>query len=247
MAKPDKPPSFADMMWPTLQALKDTGGSASNEELLSRVVQIVGIPEAIQKIPYRHGTLLEDRLHWARTYLRKVGAIESSERGIWSITGNGRALTESEVKGIPARVKEILRQDSGRGDQGREAKDEEPEEGVAENWQDKLLSILQAMSSEGFERLAQRILRESGFIKVEVKGKSGDGGIDGIGILRLNLLSFQVFFQCKRYRDSVGASAIRDFRGGMVGRTDKVCLSRLGALPSRPNEKRRATGLLRLN
>jgi restriction endonuclease Mrr len=101
MANPAKPPSFADMMWPTLQALKDTGGSASNEELLSRVVQIVGIPEAIQKIPYRHGTLLEDRLHWARTYLRKVGAIESSERGIWSITGNGRALTESEVKGIP--------------------------------------------------------------------------------------------------------------------------------------------------
>jgi restriction system protein len=54
-----------------------------------------------------------------------------------------------------------------------------------------------------------------------VKGQSGDGGIDGLGLLRLNLLSFRVFFQCKRYKGSVGAGAIRDFRGAMVGRTDK--------------------------
>jgi restriction system protein len=58
-------------------------------------------------------------------------------------------------------------------------------------------------------------------VKVEVTGKSGDGGIDGIGVLRLNLLSFQVFFQCKRWKGSVGASTIRDFRGAMVGRADK--------------------------
>ena len=37
-----------------------------------------------------------------------------------------------------------------------------------------------------FERLIQRLLRESGFIQVQVTGKSGDGGIDGIGIARIN-------------------------------------------------------------
>ncbi len=77
------------------------------------------------------------------------------------------------------------------------------------------------MKPAAFERLCQRILKESGFIKVEVTGRSGDGGIDGIGVLRLNLLSFHVFFQCKRWKGSVGASAIRDFRGAMVGRADK--------------------------
>src|SRR5207244_2458619 len=66
-----------------------------------------------------------------------------------------------------------------------------------------------------FERLCQRLLREEGFIKVEVTGHSGDGGIDGIGILRVSMLAFPVFFQCKRYKGSVGAGAVRDFRGAM--------------------------------
>lgn len=229
-------PTFDALMWPTLQALKETGGSASNEELLARVVQITGLPEEIQSIPYRNGTLLDDRLHWARTYLRKVGAIESSERGVWSITPNGRALTEADVKNIPAQVKEMLRKAATEPSE-QATVIETPESD--ETWQDQLLSILQAMSPDAFERLAQRILRESGFIKVEVKGKSGDGGIDGIGVLRLNLLSFQVFFQCKRYKDSVSAGAIRDFRGAMVGRTDKGLFITTGRFT--PDAKREAT------
>jgi len=88
-------------------------------------------------------------------------------------------------------------------------------------WQDQLLDCLLKMKPAAFERLCQRILKDSGFIKVEVTGRNGDGGIDGIGVLRLNLLSFHVLFQCKRWKGSVGASAIRDFRGAMVGRTDK--------------------------
>ena len=77
------------------------------------------------------------------------------------------------------------------------------------------------MAPDAFERLSQRLLREAGFTKVEVKGKSGDGGIDGIGILRVNLVSFTILFQCKRYKGSVSAGAVRDFRGAMQGRCDK--------------------------
>ena len=113
------------------------------------------------------------------------------------------------------------------------------EDQPAQRWQDELLAILQNMAPDAFERLAQRILRESGFIKVVVKGKSGDGGIDGIGVLRVNLLSFQVFFQCKRYKDSVSAGAIRDFRGAMVGRTDKGLFITTGRFT--PDAKREAT------
>jgi restriction system protein len=73
-----------------------------------------------------------------------------------------------------------------------------------------------------FERLVQRLLRESGFVQVEVTGRTGDGGIDGKGIARIHgLMSFHVVFQCKRYSGVVGASQVRDFRGSMIGRADK--------------------------
>ena len=97
------------------------------------------------------------------------------------------------------------------------------EEEEAETWRDELYRILtQEVSPDGFERLAKRILRESGFTQVEVTGKSGDGGIDGKGIMKIGgLMSFHVVFQCKRYQRSVSASDIRDFRGAMIGRADK--------------------------
>lgn len=231
-------PTYDKMLWPTLQALKNTDGSASNQELLPKVIQIMGVPEDVQNVPHGAGprTEVEYRLFWARTYLRKVGAIESSERGVWSITSIGRALTESDVKTIPARVREMLRKNRPKSDEDQEVPEGEPSD---ESWQDQLISVLQAMPPDAFERLAQRILRESGFVKVEVKGKSGDGGIDGIGVLRVNLLSFQVFFQCKRYKDSVSAGAIRDFRGAMVGRTDKGLLITTGRFT--PDAKKEAT------
>jgi restriction system protein len=106
-------------------------------------------------------------------------------------------------------------------------------------WKDELLDVVRALTPAAFERLAQRLLREAGFLKVEVTGRSGDGGIDGIGLLRVNLLSFQVLFQCKRYQGSVGASAIRDFRGAMVGRSDKGLLITTGTFT--PDAKREAT------
>ena len=85
-----------------------------------------------------------------------------------------------------------------------------------------------AMKPDGFERLAQRLLREAGFISATVTGRSGDGGIDGLGVYRLSLVSFPVFYQCKRYRGSVGAGAVRDFRGAMAGRGDKGLLITTG-------------------
>jgi len=95
------------------------------------------------------------------------------------------------------------------------------------------------MPADRFERLCQRLLRESGFTKVEVTGRVGDGGIDGVGVLRVSLVSFQVFFQCKKYRGSVGASAVRDFRGAMTGRGDKGLLITTGSFT--PDAVREAT------
>lgn len=108
-------------------------------------------------------------------------------------------------------------------EEGHEEADEDT------TWRDDLLDTLLEMDSSAFERLVQRLLRESGFIQVEVTGRSGDGGIDGKGIMRLGgLLSFHVIFQCKRYRGSVAVSQVRDFRGAMVGRADKALLITTG-------------------
>ena len=83
----------------------------------------------------------------------------------------------------------------------------------AKPWRVRLAEILQSIDPYGFERLSQRVLRECGFSQVEVTKKSGDGGIDGTGKLKINgIFSFNVAFQCKRYSGLVGASAIRDFR-----------------------------------
>jgi len=127
-------------------------------------------------------TKLGYNLAWAKTYLRRVGAVENSGRGIWAITKAGERLTLSDVSKVPQIVR---RQDyERRRDQNGE---DEPttEEAVAaerpppeETWKDRLLAALRAMMPDAFERLAQRLLREAGFVKVEVTGRSGDGGIE---------------------------------------------------------------------
>jgi restriction system protein len=94
-------------------------------------------------------------------------------------------------------------------------------ESIPRDWTETLLDELGRITSDAFERLCQRLLRESGFTKVEVTGRAGDGGIDGYGILRVKLVSFQVLFQSKRWKGSVGSNTIRDFRGAMIGRADK--------------------------
>lgn len=143
---------------------------------------------------------------------------------MWAITAKGKALTESDVKRIPAEVRKLYKV------QKTKATAASPENDTGDgtlvdidlkDWQAELLAVLTSIKPDAFERLSQRVLRESGFVRVEVTGRSGDGGIDGVGVLRLALLSFQVYFQCKKYKGSVSSGAIRDFRRAMVGRTDK--------------------------
>ena len=160
---------------------------------------------------------LSYNLHWAKTYLKKAGALDNVSQGVWAITSKGKAVGRADIKPAVAAIRRDRRQ-------SRKARpsDLKPDDDSSQNdWKDELLTLLKAMSPEAFERLSKRVLREAGFIKVEVTGQSGDGGIDGIGVLRIALLSFQVYFQCKRWKGSVPARQMRDFRGAMVGRQDK--------------------------
>ena len=236
-------PTFDRLMWPCLKALKAMGGSASNDELLAKVIELEKVPEDVTSFIHTDNrqTKLGYNLAWAKTYLKRAGAIENSTRGVWSITDVGERMTEADVDGVPSLVR---RQDYD--SRHSEPSTDEADNGADEqaptelqSWRDALLVQLRQMDPSAFERLAQRLLREAGFIKVEVTGRSGDGGIDGIGVLRLNLLSFHVLFQCKRYSGSVAAREIRDFRGAMVGRSDKGLFITTGTFTA--DAKREAT------
>jgi restriction system protein len=142
--------------------------------------------------------------------------IENSARGVWALTAEGQKSNTVNKDKVRRFVQEEDRKNR------EERKSQEGGEPGELGWEAEVLAALKSMPPEAFERLCQRVLRESGFIQVEVTGKSGDGGIDGRGVVKLGaILSFHVHFQCKRYKDTVSASVIRDFRGAMVGRADK--------------------------
>jgi restriction system protein len=223
-------PTFDELIIPTLKALIELGGSGTIEEINSKVYEIEELSdETLQVAHGEEGTIIEVdyRLAWSRTYLKKFGLLENSTRGVWS-------LSKSDIDPTKLDYTEILRtvRDQNKPTEKSEKQkintQEEAEQQIseevenAEGWKEKLLNILYEISPAAFERLSQRLLRESGFFQVEVTGKVGDGGIDGKGIVRVSgLLSFHVIFQCKRYKGSVSPSQIRDFRGAMQGRADK--------------------------
>jgi len=223
-------PTFDSLMNPLLNALSHLGGSGSIDEIYEKVVELEDIDEEIFSVPHNpeksNQTEVAYRLAWARTYLRKYGFLENSSRGIWTLTQKAK----EENKVTPSKVLKFVRElDKKETNQKKKksknnielADNETPEEAKA--WREELHYLLtHEISPDAFERLTQRLLRESGFVQVEVTGKTGDGGIDGKGIARINgLMSFHVIFQCKKYQGSVSAGAIRDFRGAMVGRADK--------------------------
>jgi restriction system protein len=184
-------------------------------------------------------TYFEYRLAWARSYLKKAGAIDNSDRGVWQLTPRGTSMSDSELRGVVSKV----RSENRRTRSKKEVDDEDEVVGdvtdVGTSWKEQLLDCLGSMPSDAFERLCQRLLREAGFLKVEVTGRSGDGGIDGIGVLRVQLVSFHVLFQSKRWKGSVGASVVRDFRGAMVGRADKGLIISTGTFTA--DARREAT------
>jgi restriction system protein len=164
---------------------------------------------------------------WARTHLKAIGTVDNSARGVWAITGKGRAISQEEMHAATKAWRAEIR---GKRLVKPVAKDgEAPDGDEAGSWKDQLVARVLELPPAGFERLAQRILREAGFVNVTVTGKSGDGGIDGVGVYRLSLVSFPVYFQCKRYRGTVTAGAVRDFRGAMVGRGEKGLLITTGS------------------
>jgi len=220
-------PQFVEFMGPILDALRDLGGSARPGEVEEWIATALDVPEDILHGELRSGrSRFKNRVHWARFYLARAGLVDSSKRGVWSLTEKGRTtrLSADGALDLFRELHDRLRApDSPEATELSDGDLSDPEEvGGERDYKDRVLELLRTLPADGFERLCQRLLRESGFENVTVTGRSGDGGIDGHGVLRVNpLVSFYVYFQCKRYSHPVGPSVVRDFRGAMMGRADK--------------------------
>lgn len=235
---------FRDYINPVIDAINVLGGSARPTEVYKYIAQDLDLSdEILNEERESGGSRYENQVAWARFYLVKAGYIDSSRRGVWSLTEKGRSITSFSEDEIDQLIKEVqaprrnretdldsVAIESNKVDLTEEEGNEVSPPTEQISYKDDLLSIITSLPPVGFERLCQRLLRESGFQEVTVTGKTGDGGIDGIGILQVNpFVSFKVLFQSKRYIGSVSVSQVRDFRGAMQGRADKGIIITTGS------------------
>ena len=241
-------PTYRDLMFPTLVAIDRLGGSAAISELEETVPGVAGVTDEQMSVEFPPGSPTEgskiiNRLHWARELPKKIGALDNSVRGVWAIT-EGPGVFGDGPQGRRRSSQTRRQRGAGRDAEGQGG-------GSSLSWrrrgrrrrgsrlEGRAPATLKAMDPYGFERLAMRLLREAGFRNVEVTSKSGDGGIDGMGVYKVSLVSFPTYFQCKRYAGSVAAGPVRDFRGAMSGRGEKGLIITTGTFT--PAAKAEAT------
>jgi restriction system protein len=219
-----KGPEFLKYLNPVLTALQLNGGAGDSSDIIEQVIDKLGITENdLEEITSNGQSRIRNQIQWARFYLFKAGLIDNAQRGIWRLTNEGldRKLDDDGVYNLFKSV-----QNSVKKTPTSKPKKTEP---VFENipTEDEehsigLINIIQNLTPSGFEKLCKRLLTEIGINEIVITGGSGDQGIDGKGIVKLNdVVSLNIVFQCKRYKETVSPHHVRDFRGAMQGRGEK--------------------------
>lgn len=243
-----KGPEFIRFFRPILEVLRVLGGSGTASEIVDRSMEIAKVSEAEQEAVNKNGlSRVKNQVHWARQYLVWSDYLDSSRRGVWSLTDKGSTVDLAAFNSLEIfKAVQNARFNLKQGMKQSEPPTDEPVPDDAEikDHRSALLDLIKSLSPGGFERLSQRLLRESGFQHVTVTGKSNDGGIDGIGTLQVNpFVSFNVLFQCKRYQGAVTPSQVRDFRGAMMGRADKGLIITTGTFTLEAKKEARRDGV----
>lgn len=243
-----KGPQFLRFCIPIVETLQELGGSGRPKEITDTVLERLHISEREQAQTLKNGSSrVRNQVAWARFYLAKADLLDASRRGVWALTEKGRTvhLTPNAVAQLFKDVQANLPTKDEQPNATDDVTDITPPTDPTGDSTSKrtLLDVLKSLSPGGFERVSQRLLRESGFERVLVTGRSGDGGIDGHGILQVNpFVSFTVLFQCKRYAGAVPASQVRDFRGAMMGRADKGIIITTGTFTTEATKEARRDG-----
>lgn len=237
-------PNYPDLIEATFSALHELGGSGKNDEINKKAIEILELSDSVLDVMHTNTNMTEIdyRLAWARTLLKNFGAIDNSARSVWSISTDFTQILT--IDGMEVYKKKNINQISeslSSPSDSIDIEDNTPEE--IRSWRQRLHEVLLKMDPYGFERLAQRLLRECGFSQVEVTKKSGDGGIDGTGTLKINgIVTFKIAFQCKRYQGSIGSPEIRDFRGSLTTDIEKAVFITTGTFSKSAIEEAEKAG-----
>jgi restriction system protein len=239
-------PRFVQYAIPLINVLRDLGGSGRLAEVKNLIAQKINLSDSVLGETNESGvSKFGNDVEWARFYLAQAGYLVSSAKGVWALSDAGWKfdLSYDEVvklfyeihKGFVDKRKKTRKQ-TPEQELEQESTQQRPDEGI--DYRAEMMKIILALSPSGFERLCQRLLREAGFENVIVTGRSGDGGLDGIGLLQVNpFVSFKILFQCKRYQGTVNPSQVRDFRGAMAGRADKGIILTTGTFTPAAQEE----------
>jgi restriction system protein len=236
--KKDSQAEFVRWFGPLLDALRQLGGSAKPREAADKIAENLNLnDDRLNELLNSGQSRYYNQVAWARQYLAWEGLLDTSQHGIWALSSKGEntTLTYEQAREIFLKWVDIhrkTRKDKTEKEIIEEQEESEPDTIQPTNVTD-LLQVLQNLTPDGFERICQRLLRESGFEKVVVTGKSHDGGIDGHGTLEINpFVSFKVLFQCKRYKGTVSRAQVGDFRNAMIGRAEKGIIMTTGTFSS---------------
>ena len=219
-----KGPEFLKYINPVLTTLQANGGAGNSSNVIEQIIEELGITdEELEEATSNGQSRIRNQIQWARFYLFKAGLIDNAQRGIWRLTNEGleKTLTDDDVyilfKGVQESVKKSPTVTPKKLDQKfEETATEDEEHSIG------LLNLIQNLPAGGFEKLCKRLLTEIGINDITITGGSGDQGIDGKGIVKLNdVVSLNIVFQCKRYKETVSPHHVRDFRGAMQGRGEK--------------------------
>jgi len=218
-----KGPAFLKYWPPLIEVLKDFGGAGKTAEIIDSVIEKLRLSEEELEVTLKSGaSKVRNSIQFARLYLVKAELMDSSTRGLWKLTEKGfdTTLDDKSTYHLFKKMQSTLSKQNS--DSIVEVNEIEAEDVDDESHHSIVLNILKSLSPKGFERICKRLLIEIGIENVQIVGKPNDHGIDGTGIIKINdVVGFTIIFQCKRFKDIVSPSYIRDFRGTMQGRADK--------------------------
>jgi restriction system protein len=231
-------PAFNDYLLPVLRHTED-GAEHTVSELTEAIAKHFALTteDLAEILPSGAQPRHQNRVYWARTYLTKAGLLEAVGRGRVRITPRGKELLTKN----PARIDRTMLnqypefrtfvQHTATPDAPSTATAvelETPEERLESNYQslredlsERLLAQVKKASPAFFERLVVDVLVAMGYGGSRADagravGQTGDGGIDGI--IKEDRLGLDiVYLQAKRWENTVGSAAVRDFVGSLVG------------------------------
>jgi restriction system protein len=231
-------PDYQSLMLPLLKFVRDRQEHTFGE-IIEALAKEIRLTEAERKeiLPSGIQAKFDNRVSWARTYMKKAGLLESTGRGRFRITDRGLQVLNSNTSEINVKFlrqfPEFLDfQKSSRQENKNDEKDEEPsqtpEESLESSYQNlrrelaqELLERIRNSSSKFFEKLVVDLLVAMGYggsrkDAGQAVGQSGDDGIDGI--IKEDKLGLDVvYIQAKKWEATVGRPIVQAFAGSLEG------------------------------